>query len=174
MIASSWLRWRLRLVYWLTGHPRFKPLYRADAVSFDPLLQAAFLADGGYHVAAVMMARATLEHRVKRLCLLSPNWRSCRRGSFSSYVRFLQLGGYFSDKQASRANRCYQMASSAAHGKGIDHKRCGEIVGDAWEVARVLKHATRQFLADRQEGEIPNEAPSASSLYTQLGASPCL
>ncbi len=68
-------RFRLRFVWLLTRHRRFKPLYHADVVNGDLLEQAEFLASAGYYVAAAMLARLAVESRVKRLAMISKQWR---------------------------------------------------------------------------------------------------
>jgi hypothetical protein len=66
-------RWRLLLAWMITRHPKFKPLYHADVVGECYLKQAEFLAGAGYYIAAAMMARAGVEHRVKQFVMSALN-----------------------------------------------------------------------------------------------------
>lgn len=86
-------RFRLRFVWLLTRHPRFRPLYHADVAAFDPIGQAEFLASAGYYVAAAMLCRMAIEQRMKCLALLSPRWHELNRKQPGNYGYFLLSQG---------------------------------------------------------------------------------
>lgn len=161
-LIRSWrTRFRLRMVWMLTRHPRFQPLYHADVVSYDPLEQAQFLASAGYYAAAAMMARNAIECRFKRLCLLTPEWRTLRKDKFCRFVGFLKTHGWIGGVIANKADRFYSMASSLAHGENVTYARCQSVIEDAVSLSKSMDNATQQVLrkGKKADSQLTDWAP---------------
>ena len=166
-VRSMRVRFRLRLIWLLTGHPRFKPLYRADVVSYDPLEQALFLAGAGYQVAAAMMARNAIENRIKRLCVMSPKWRACRKVSFNHYVAFLIAQNIMGRKTAKQAERFYSFVSQLIHGKVVDYARCIALIDEAAEIDVKFESMTRLILRRESKNVAELAAPLSLNANTR-------
>lgn len=141
------LRCRLFAIYLMTGHPRFKPLYVADVVSFDRMAQAEFLANAGYHVAAAMMVRQIIEGRVKRMAMISPKWRDCRAKNVAGIACFLKTQGIIGMKTQRQIDKFYSLASNVAHGDSSDRDRCLVVLHLAAEIERRCKLSVEHLLA---------------------------
>lgn len=125
-IYSRAARRRLQvvLVWMLTRHPKFKPIYAADITAHDLMGQAEHLVGAGYHVAAGMLARAALESRVKRLALISPGWQSLTKPTIGRLARVLYERGVIDSGQQNRINRLYGQLSGHCHGNAEQGSLC--------------------------------------------------
>lgn len=140
-------RFRLRFVWLLTRHPRFRPLYHADVAAFDPIGQAEFLASAGYYVAAAMLCRMAIEQRMKCLALLSPRWHELNRKQPGNYGYFLLSQGLIGSNVKQKYELFYSKSSKVCHGDFVDPQRCRDVLRQAHELYRSLAGHSQQYLA---------------------------
>ncbi|WP_425399977.1 hypothetical protein [Aeoliella sp.] len=145
-------RFRLRFVWLLTGHPRFRPLYHRDVVSPDPLEQAEFLANAGYYVAAVMLARVSVESQVRRYAMITKNWTDFkRRHTVEDMAKILLTHKRIGKTCCSQIARFYALASSIAHGRPADLKMCLDVLHLGYRVVQQVELSRQLYL----KGSLP-------------------
>jgi hypothetical protein len=144
-------RFRLRFVWLLTGHPRFKPLYHRDVVSPNLLEQADFLASAGYYTAAVMLCRAAIEGQVKRYAMITKHWAGFRRKqTVADMANVLQAQNRINKDTSSKICRFYTLASGVAHGELLAAERHEELIRDAhWIIDQIEKSRKHYLMSDR-------------------------
>ena len=147
-------RFRLRMVWMLTRHPRFKPLYYAETVSFDTLGQAEFLLQAGYYQAAAALARGSVENYVRRLSMICPNWGSCRAKCTADFACFLVTEGAINSKTRNLISLFYARASRIVHMQHRDHNQCAMAIHEALVIKSRCEDATRRVLGGMSGGAV--------------------
>lgn len=140
-------RLRLRVVWMLTRHPKFRPLYYAEVVSPDPLGQAEFLLQAGYHQAAGALARGAIEGYLKRLALICPNWGRCRAVTTNDFAGFLHMEGAFDSRTKNLVHLFYSRASKIVHMRNLDRRYCVLTIEDAKTIKRRCEEAAQLIMA---------------------------
>lgn len=143
-------RARLRLLWLVTRHPRFRPLYFADVVSYDQIEQAAFLCHAGFYAAATMVARNALESRVKRLALITPQWTRLTardRTPVHELANFLAKHTHIRNSLRNRICAQFDQASRVCHGNEFDPIRASEIIEQIRESVQSLDQVAASLLA---------------------------
>ena len=124
-------RFQLWLVWFITRHHKFKPLFCADVVGEDRMEQALFLNDSGFHTAAVTVARTILEARLRRLAICSKHWKEYGTKNLSHISNLLAKHGVLKVKDKRRFDHLYGRMSRIVHGATFTPKECGELLLDA-------------------------------------------
>lgn len=126
------VRWTQALLAWWYGRPmlkRYKPLVRAEFAAGDQIAEARFLAEAGYHVAALGLARTALEARIRRAAILSPAWQRVRKDQTPQWAsEFMFKQGLWPQEMHRRYRKVYSLLSNVVHSGRVEPLRVWELL----------------------------------------------
>ena len=141
---SYW--WWFRFWYASARTPKFQPLLRAEFANGCPYNQADFLLRAGYYNAAVCMARFGVESDLKRLALITPEWKRFRSTSIGGVTAFLVRQGAITSETRNLLNKFARKANRYVHETRVDKVAAIHVVSEADELRPSIAAATARLL----------------------------
>ena len=138
--------WYLRLRHASARTERFQPILRAEFAQGDRYAEARFLHRAGFYAAAIAVERNAIENGLRKVALLTEDWRSVRRFGIDRLKMFLRREGVLTKCQADTIDRFSGRANKAVHSATFFRNQSERALSDGEKVRAVIDEARRLVL----------------------------